>query len=372
MFADLSLERLGRYPGTAAIGVDVGGTKVALGLLDAATLTLLATRTIPTGAARGGEAVLSDVAAEVSALAASATQQGREVTGIGVGVPEIVDLSGRIISSAVIPQWDTLPVPAVLGQIAPARVEADVRAAAFAEAVLGAGRAFAYHVFLTVGTGISYSAVLGGRPVAGAHGGALNVGTSVLADALPEASPGRQATSGTGGGDHGHSGGRPFVLERVASGRALADRYVASGGEARRAEDVLGAAQAGDPVARQVVAEGARALGLGMALLLNLLDPEALIVGGGLGSADTPYWPAAQRWARHYQHRHAARTPLLRSELGSGAGVIGAGLAGLISQSSRPAGAGPDRDGATHADPPGNRPGGRQHNAEEVVVDGRQ
>jgi predicted NBD/HSP70 family sugar kinase len=78
-----------------------------------------------------------------------------------------------------------------------------------------------------------------------------------------------------------------------------------------------------------VLSEGAEALGIGIALLVNLLDPEAVIVGGGLGSAKTPYWPATRAWARRYLHAHAAGTALIQGELGADAGVIGAGLIGL-------------------------------------------
>jgi len=314
MFADLNLADIDRREGDAAIGVDVGGTKTALGLIDAATLTLLATTVIPTAPWRGGDAVLSDVEKQVSKLGGTASQLGRRVTGIGVVVPEIVNLAGEITSSAVIPGWNTSPVASVLSATAPTVVEADVRAAAFAEAGLGAGRGYAYHLFLTVGTGISYCAVGGGRPFAGAHGGALNIGTSVLAVAPPEAGP----------------DGQEVVLEHIASGSALVRRYVERGGNAQRAEDVLAAARSGDRAAIDVVDSGARALGIGIALLVNLLDPQAVVVGGGLGSADTEYWAAAEQWARHYAHAHASRVVLTRGELGPDAGVIGAGLAGLL------------------------------------------
>jgi glucokinase len=313
MFADLSLADLDRSADAAAIGIDVGGTKTALALIDAGSLSPLATDVIPTGRERGGEAVLRDVEKHAAMLAQTASRLGRRTVGLGVAVPEIVDLAGRIVSNAVIPRWNELPVAGVLGAIAPTVVEADVRAAAFAEASLGAGRDYGYHVFLTIGTGISYCAVAAGRPIAGAHGGALNVGTTVLA-----------LTPGDEGDD--------AALERVASGGALVHRYAERGGTARRAEDVLAAARAGDPVACAVVDVGARALGIGIALLVNLLDPEAVITGGGLGSADTEYWTAAERWARHYAHSHAVDTVLTRSQVGPDAGVIGAGLVGLLAQ----------------------------------------
>ncbi len=316
MFAALNLADIDRRDGDAAIGVDVGGTKTALGLIDAATLTLLATTVIPTAPRRGGEAVLGDVEKHVSRLGDTASQLDRRVVGIGVVVPEIVSLAGEITSSAVIPGWNELPVAALLSGIAPTIVEADVRAAAFAEAALGAGSRYAYHVFLTVGTGISYCAVGGGRPFAGAHGGALNIGTSVLAVAPPDAGP----------------DGQEVILEHIASGSALVRRYVERGGNALRAEDVLAAARGGDVAAIDVVDTGARALGIGMALLVNLLDPQAVVVGGGLGSAGTEYWTSAKRWARHYSHAHASQVVLTQGELGPDAGVIGAGLAGLLAR----------------------------------------
>jgi glucokinase len=313
MFADLAAARIDRGAGHAAIGVDVGGTKVAIGLLDAASLTLLDRTEIPTRPDRGGAAVLRDTAAEVVGLAVRAGRAGRQVLGVGVAVPEIVDLSGRITSSAVIHGWNELPVSEVLGAAGPVRIEADVRAAAFAEAVLGAGR-WAYHLYLTIGTGISYCAVYQGRPVAGAYGGALNIGTSVLAD-LP-----------------GHGSGRQqVVLEDLASGAALVRRYQAGGGTARRAEEVFAAAAHGDPAATALVDDAARTLGTGIALLVNVLDPEAVVVGGGLGSADSGYFSSAVSWARQYMYSDTARAiPITHAELGADAGVIGAALVGLL------------------------------------------
>jgi glucokinase len=312
MFADLSLAAISRTDGKAAIGVDVGGTKTALGLVDAAGLGLIDSAVIPTRPERGGAAVLADIRAAAAELAERAANRGLRVTGIGLVVPEIVGLSGQIVSSAVIPGWNELPVAAELSRLAPVRVEADVRASAFAEAALGAGQGYDYFVFVTVGTGISYTAVYQGRPVAGMRGGALNIGTSVLA-LLPESC----------------AGPREVVLEEIASGRAMVDRYAARGGVAEGVPDLLAAAQRGDQAAADVLREGAQMLGVGIALLVNVLDPEAVIVGGGLGSADTDYWQAAARYARGYLHGFAADTVLARGALGPDAGVVGAGLIGL-------------------------------------------
>jgi glucokinase len=336
MFSGLRLADIGRRDGDAAIGVDVGGTKTALGLIDARTLTLLDSRAIPTGRDRGGEAVLRDIAGHAAALSETAARLGRRTVGVGVVVPEIVSPAGEITSSAVIPGWNELPVGPALGRTAPVLIEADVRAAAFAEASLGAGRKYGYHLFVSIGTGISYCAVRDGRPFAGTHGGALNVGTSVLT--LPPGRAGADTVTDAGQEEEA-------VLERVASGSALVQRYAARGGTAQRAEQVLAAARAGDRAAREVLDSGAQALGIGIALLVNLLDPEAVVTGGGLGAADTEYWTSARHWTRHYTHAHAKHTALIRGELGPDAGVIGAGLVGLLAGRRAPGWRGGDAAG---------------------------
>ena len=207
-------------------------------------------------------------------------------------MPEIVSLAGDIVSGVVIPQWNELPVAGVLSEIAPVRVEADVRAAAFAETVLGAGQGYDYLVFVTVGTGISYTAVYAGRP---------------------------SRVAGRGAEHRHHGAGRPVAggsrtPRRAARPGAGADRLGQRAGRALRrprrrgtaGRDVLAAAQRGDQAAAEVLDEGARTLGIAIALLVNVLDPEAVIVGGGLGSADTSYWQATRDYARQYLHDFAA------------------------------------------------------------------
>jgi glucokinase len=309
---------ISRHDGDAAIGVDVGGTKTAVGILDAATLSLLSSTTIPTRRSDGGKAVLEDIGAQIDVMAGCAARLGRRIRGVGLGVPEIVDPEGRITSGAVIPQWDQLAVAELLPAAVPVRVEADVRTAAFAEALLGAGQQLNYFIYLTVGTGISYSLVRDGSPVPGTRGGALNIGTSVLAD-IPWNARGGQ---------------RELVLEEIASGPALVRTYVAGGGTATRAEEVLAAAGAGDVLAADIVQTGGRALGTAIALLVNLLDPEAVIVGGGLGSAETAYWQHAVTCARQRSYSDAARSlPIRHAQFGAAAGVIGAALVGLLAGS---------------------------------------
>src|SRR5262245_11724437 len=121
-----------------AIGIDVGGTKIAAGVVTRAG-ELLFHRRLPTGGERGGEAALRDVEALSVELINRAEEAGMKVAGIGLCVAELVDLDGNVTSGHTI-KWDGWPIRERLSRIAPTVIESDVRAAALAEAIYGAGR----------------------------------------------------------------------------------------------------------------------------------------------------------------------------------------------------------------------------------------
>src|SRR5438105_11976777 len=166
-------------PQACAIGLDVGGTKIAAGAVAFPSGQVLVRRTIPTRANREGRAVLADALRVAVDVMAEAAARGLEIRGIGVGVAELVDLDGHVTSAQTI-AWQGLPVQEEFARLAPSVVESDVRAAALAEALFGAGRPFKTCAYVTVGTGISYSLVQEGHPYAGARGNALVLASAPL------------------------------------------------------------------------------------------------------------------------------------------------------------------------------------------------
>jgi glucokinase len=263
---------------TLGIGIDVGGTKIAAGVVDTDTGAVEARLERGTRPERGPSAVLDDCVALAQRLAA-----GQAGLPIGIGVCELIDLEGHVRSAQTL-EWRDVDVAGAFGPLGRAVVESDVRAAALAEARYGAGRGVDEVLFVIVGTGISCCLVLGGRPYAGARGNAICFGAP--------------------------------PLEEAASGLALA---VAGGRE--RAEEVLA-----DSSLESVVEAAAAGLGVGLAWLVNALDPGAVVIGGGLGLVDRYRELAAAAMRPLVFGDNTRDVPVVAAELGPDAGLIGAAL----------------------------------------------
>jgi glucokinase len=302
-------QQMNNKPQLGAVGLDIGGTKIAAGVVLWPSGEILNRTIIPTHPTRGGTAVLKDILDLARQLHDWAGVQQIEVLGIGAGVAELVDGQGNVTSSCTI-DWRGVPVQEELSAIAPAQMESDVRTAALAESIFGAGKECRLFVYVTVGTGISYCLVQDGRPFKGAKGNAILLASSPLSTVC----------------SHCGTKLRP-VLEEFASGPAIAKRLAQSrnSAEASTAEEVFRAAANGDENATEILISAGDALGVSAAFLVNVLDPEMLVVGGGLGMAGGLYWEAFERSCREHIFSDDSRSlPILTAKLGTDAGLIGA------------------------------------------------
>lgn len=312
---------------SCAIGLDVGGTKIAAGIV-LTSGNYLHRKIIPTRPERRGTAVLTDVTTLAEELMGLAQSAGLSVQGIGVGVAELVDLDGNVTSSNLI-AWQDISVQDYLARLAPTIVESDVRASALAEALYGAGQDFDIFTYISVGTGISYCLMMNGRPYTGARGNALILASSPLTFKC----------------DHCGTVSAP-ILEEEAGGPGLVRRYNerlmldnASNRERRLSkagEDVLAAVKAGDSLAVEVVSSAGEMLGVTVGWLVNVLDPEAVMVGGGLGSTEGLYWDSFVTSTRRHIWSDTNRDlPILHASLGPDAGFIGAAATVFQKQSNK-------------------------------------
>jgi len=287
------------------LGLDVGGTKIAGGVVRFPEGRVIARQQLPTPVSQGAEAILEACYQLSSELAQSTRGHGRTIHAIGVGLCEIVDPAGYPRSSATV-HWQGLPVREKFGTIAPTVMEADVRAAALAEAEFGAGKNLRIFLFITIGTGISSCLVVGRRPFAGARGAAGTFASSPILACQPSTE-------------------LPPTLEQWASGPGLVQRFRAAGGMAESAQEVLAAAQTGDAAAIHIVSSASETLGAGIGWLVNVLDPEAVILGGNLGLAHGLYRDGLIAGLRRQIWWQGHRElPVLDAATGPDAGLIGA------------------------------------------------
>jgi len=322
------------------IGLDLGGTEVKFGV-GTADGVLLSDGRAPSNARHGGEAILEALGEATTRALAVIRERGGTLGGLGMGTPGVVDpATGRIrYPVANLGGWCGTDVGGFFRErfpeepgLATVILENDANAAAWGEYTAGAGRGAHTMVMTTVGTGIGGGCVLEGTLIRGANGGGMELGHSVH----------------TAGGRDCHCGLRGCI-EAYAGGRAMADewgrRAAAVGQAIETAEDglpqlpdLLRAAAGGDPLAGEVLDEGARALGHGLGSVLHLLNPDVRVLGGGILHARPRYRELVVEAARESVLPKAwEELRIVPAECGNRAGMIGA-----LTLAATAAGAGPD------------------------------
>jgi glucokinase len=308
---------------TLTIGVDVGGTKVAAGVVNLAGEVVAQTRRdTPADDVAKTRDVIVEAVAELAAA--------HQVDAVGIGAAGWIDASRSTVLFAPNIAWRDEPLRDYVSEAVglPVIVENDANAAAWAEFRFGAARhADDSMIMFTIGTGVGGAIVFGGELVRGAHGIAAELGHML---SVPEG--------------HLCGCGRHGCLEQYASGNALV-RFARAGArqEPRRAaalldlaggdaEEITGpmvtaAAQEGDAVSREAFAQIGHWLGIALADMVQILDPQILVVGGGVVEAgDLLLGPTQRSYVDALAQRgRIAVADLAPAQMGNAAGVVGAG-----------------------------------------------
>ena len=305
------------------IGVDAGGTKLLAGVVHEDLTLGHSVRRLWGG---GDRAEVLDTMVE--AVSAAGLGSARAV---GFGIPSLIEFAtGRSISSVHLP-LDDMPFRDVMADRLglPVFVDNDSNLAALAEQRVGAGRGFANVVMITLGTGIGSGVVLDGRLMRGATGAAAEIGHMTIDLHGPPCQgscPGRGClevmASGTAIGREGTDAGRR--LPDSALGRAVGQRGVVTG------EEVAALSVSGDEAACSVMAAIGRSLGAGLASVVNIFEPEVIVIGGGAAAAgDLLLDPAREVVAQRALRPGRDTVRIVPALLGEAAGVVGAGLFAL-------------------------------------------
>lgn len=290
------------------IGVDIGGTKIAAGVLDATNQISHHDR-IPTQPEYGVEAVLRRMGDAV----ARALEQAPNAAAIGVSTGGVVDRQGVIrFATGLLPGWAGTDIRGYLSDRfkLPVGVENDGQASTLAEARLGAGRGYRAVLGVTVGTGIGGGFVVDGRITYANDLGGLEFGhVAVVRDGLP------------------CTCGRRGCLESYVSGQALVSAYNDLSGIALESgEAVMRAAEMGDPAAHAAIERLGGWLGYGLASAVNLLHPSAIVIGGGMARIGDRFFDSVRAALREQVYPPLVDVPVFPAALRNHEGVIGAGL----------------------------------------------
>lgn len=306
------------------IGVDLGGTKIYTALAGEDG-RILAEMKVPTEAGKGLEHVVGLIVDSVRQSQKDAQVLPGKVRAVALGAPGPLDSTRGIIHFAPNLDWHDVPIRKILQERLrfPVFIENDANLAALGEHAFGAGRGEENMVYITVSTGVGGGLILGGRLYRGSSGSAGEIGHMTV---LPD---GPVCKCGNAG-----------CLEAVASGTAIAREareLVARGGGKKILAEAGGspeeitsalvttAAAGGDPDALRIITVAARYLGIGIANILNLLNPSLVVLGGGVMEAghlffDRIHTEVGERALD--ETRGSAR--IVRAELGGRAGVLGA------------------------------------------------
>ena len=303
-----------------AIGVDLGGTKTAAGVVSG-TGEVLFSETIPTLNRDGGEVILDATASLVAGLIGRAAAVGIVIDQVGVGAAGVIGARrGEVVTATdAILGWAGTAIRAGLAarlDLPPASIHAvnDVHAHALGEAWTGAAAGTTSSLLVAFGTGVGGSYVLEGTPVLGHR----YVGGHVGHFASPYAfHNGRPLPCVCGGSGH---------VEAIASGPAIPEAYFRLGGKvpAPDARSVFALAGTGDANAIQTIGAAAAAAGQAVGGLANVLDPEVVVVSGGLSDAGAPWWRPMERAVRAELLPALSGLPVLPASLGNAAAIVGA------------------------------------------------
>lgn len=318
-----------QYPTVHFIGVDLGGTTLTAAIVNVVSGQVLGRHQIPTLAKQGHDAVTARMVGLIHAVTADAGLSRADIGGVGIGAPGVLDLERGL--TLFLPNlagtWPKVPLKATIEADVklPTHLLNDVRCFTLGEKTFGAGSDVDTMVCMAIGTGIGGGVVINGKLQLGLDGTAGEVGHQIIDPYGPTCGCGSQG-----------------CLEAFASGpaiTAMALKAIAQGLTTSIAEIVsydlnkvtpeviCQAAQAGDPIARDIYERAGFYIGIGVANLIAILSPQMVVIGGGVAQAGDLLFDPIRRTARERVHvTPFEKVQIVPAQLGTDAGLIGAAV----------------------------------------------
>ncbi|HWJ47572.1 MAG TPA: ROK family protein [Candidatus Udaeobacter sp.] len=304
------------------LGVDIGGTKIAVGIVDRAGKILAQGRTpmVPNGTP---EAALNAVVSAIDSILSS----GTEVEGIGICAPGPLDPeSGIVLNPPNLPCWRNFPLAEKIRAKykVPVNVDNDANAAALAETLWGAAQGFRYVFYATIGTGIGTGIVFDGAIYHGKTGSAGEGGHVSIDYRGPVCGCGKRGCIEIlAAGPAIGARARAKIAVEPLRGKTIVD-LTKGNVSAISSQHVGEAFESGDPLAREVLEETVHLLTIWLGNIVDLLDPDVIVVGGGVAAMLRTFFEEIKRGMPEWcVNPRASEIPLLMAHYGADAGIAG-------------------------------------------------
>lgn len=316
------------------IGIDLGGTNIAAGILDE-NLKMIHKGSVPTGGERHYSEIIRDMALLVLKLLDDAGLTVKDVPYIGIGSPGISDRENGILLYSNNIKFNNVPMRQEMQKTIPLPVylENDANCAALAEGLVGAARDVDDSITVTLGTGIGGGIILGKRIFTGFNGMAGEIGHIVIGQG------GEKCTCGRDGCWEAYASATGLIRQTrraAAEDPASAIHRLAKGNlENINAKTAFDAMREGDPTGIKVVKQYIRYLAEGVANMINVFQPAKIVIGGGVSKeGETLLQPLREvvRELSYFGTGDVPQTRIVRAETGNDAGIIGAAMLGAGSE----------------------------------------
>ncbi|UFT99386.1 ROK family protein [Radiobacillus kanasensis] len=293
-----------------AIGVDIGGTKVAIAVVDE-TGKVLIEEVIPTDKTVDPPVMIERINKTAEELMNKSGIEKKVVKGIGIGSPGPLDSKNGIITYPPnLENWRNVPIVEQVKSYfnLPVTLENDANAAAMAEKWLGAAKENEDFAYITISTGIGAGFFAEGKLLGGSRGNAGDIGHTVIDPSYGQCPCGQYG-----------------CLEYIASGTGIARRGSELAGEELATQQVFERYHNGDNKIKPYIEDVFRIIGVACVSVINTLDPEKIVIGGGVSKVGAPLFNAVKDYVRQYAlNPDGRKTEIVQAQLDQNAGVIGA------------------------------------------------
>ena len=293
-----------------AIGVDIGGTKVAIAMVKK-TGDVISETILPTDLTIPPRSMITLICDEIKQLMTDAKLAQSAIIGIGIGAPGPLDSKKGVITNPPnLSGWIDIPISAIMEQKCslPVTLENDANAAALAEKWLGAAMGNENMTYITVSTGIGAGIIADGKLLRGRKGNAGDIGHMVVDPSFGPCACGQLG-----------------CLEAIASGTAIAAKGSQIVGEALTTKAVFRYYEQGHPEIVPYIDRVFTVLGIACVTVINTVDPEKIVIGGGVSKVGEPLFQAIRMYVSQYALNETGRnTAIVPAKLGQQSGVIGA------------------------------------------------